>query len=267
MQKMRDKFQRFVESDKFQNTIIGLIIINAIILGLETSEGLMANYGWFLESVDTLILQIFVVEILLRLYVYRLKFFTSPWSLFDLFIVGIALIPASETFAALRALRVLRVLRLISAAPAMRKVIEGLLAAIPGIASVATIMTLLFYVFAVIGTHLYSDTFPEWFGNLGNTMYTLFQIMTLESWSMGIVRPVMAVHPNAWAFFVVYILVTTFTMLNLFIAVIVNAMSNDADETAEEHAEESRVEIKDSLTKDMREMEERLLAEIRKIKE
>lgn len=263
---MREKIQSFVENDKFQNTIIGLIIVNAIILGLETSDRLMANYGWFLESVDTLILQIFVVEIVLRLYVYRLKFFTNPWSLFDLFIVGIALIPASETFAALRALRVLRVLRLISAAPAMRKVIEGLLTAIPGIASVATIMTLLFYVFAVIGTHLYSDTFPEWFGNLGSTMYTLFQIMTLESWSMGIVRPVMAVHPSAWAFFVVYILVTTFTMLNLFIAVIVNAMSSDADETAEEHAEESRLEMKDALTKDMREMEARLLAEIRKIK-
>ena len=260
---MRDRIQSFVENDKFQNTIIGLIIVNAIILGLETSDRLMADYGWFLESVDTLILQIFVVEIVLRLYVYRLKFFTNPWSLFDLFIVGIALIPASETFAALRALRVLR---LISAAPAMRKVIEGLLTAIPGIASVATIMTLLFYVFAVIGTHLYSDTFPEWFGNLGSTMYTLFQIMTLESWSMGIVRPVMAVHPSAWAFFVVYILVTTFTMLNLFIAVIVNAMSSDADETAEEHAEESRVEMKDALTKDMREMEARLLAEIRKIK-
>ena len=266
LRSMREKIQSFVENDKFQNTIIGLIIVNAIILGLETSDRLMADYGWFLESVDTLILQIFVVEIVLRLYVYRLKFFANPWSLFDLFIVGIALIPASETFAALRALRVLRVLRLISAAPAMRKVIEGLLTAIPGIASVATIMTLLFYVFAVIGTHLYSDTFPEWFGNLGSTMYTLFQIMTLESWSMGIVRPVMAVHPSAWAFFVVYILVTTFTMLNLFIAVIVNAMSSDADETAEEHAEESRLEMKDALTKDMREMEARLLAEIRKIK-
>ena len=107
---MREKIQSFVENDKFQNTIIGLIIVNAIILGLETSDRLMADYGWFLESVDTLILQIFVVEIVLRLYVYRLKFFTNPWSLFDLFIVGIALIPASETFAALRALRVLRVL-------------------------------------------------------------------------------------------------------------------------------------------------------------
>lgn len=146
----------------------------------------------------------------------------------------------------------------------MRRVIEGLLTAIPGIASVATIMTLLFYVFAVIGTHLYGATFPDWFGTLGNTMYTLFQIMTLESWSMGIVRPVMLGHPSAWAFFVVYILVTTFTMLNLFIAVIVNAMSSNADEHAEEHAEESRLEIKGALNKDMQAMEQRLLEEIRK---
>lgn len=261
---MREMVRKFVENHRFQNTIIGLIIVNAIILGLETSNSLMADYGPILEAIDGLILQIFVLEITLRLYVFRLKFFTNPWSLFDLLIVGIALIPASETFAALRALRVLRVLRLISAAPAMRRVIEGLLTAIPGIASVATIMTLLFYVFAVIGTHLYGTTFPDWFGTLGNTMYTLFQIMTLESWSMGIVRPVMLEHPSAWAFFVVYILVTTFTMLNLFIAVIVNAMSSNADEHAEEHAEESRLEMKEALTKDMQAMEQRLLEEIRK---
>lgn len=261
---MQETVRKFVENHRFQNTIIGLIIVNAIILGLETSNSLMADYGPILVAIDGLILQIFVLEIALRLYVFRLKFFTNPWSLFDLLIVGIALIPASETFAALRALRVLRVLRLISAAPAMRRVIEGLLTAIPGIASVATIMTLLFYVFAVIGTHLYGTTFPDWFGTLGNTMYTLFQIMTLESWSMGIVRPVMLEHPSAWAFFVVYILVTTFTMLNLFIAVIVNAMSSNADEHAEEHAEESRLEMKEALTKDMQAMEQRLLEEIRK---
>jgi voltage-gated sodium channel len=263
---MREMIKGFVENEYFQNTIISLIIVNAIILGLETSHDLMSEYGILLKAVDGLILKIFVLEIALRLYVYRSKFFTNPWSLFDLLIVAIALIPASETFAALRALRVLRVLRLISAAPEMRRVIEGLLKAIPGIASVATIMTLLFYVFAVIGTHLYSATFPQWFGSLGNTMYTLFQIMTLESWSMGIVRPVMVVHPMAWAFFVTYILVTTFTMLNLFIAVIVNAMSASADEHAEENAQESRMEMKDALSEDMQAMELRLLEEIRKLK-
>lgn len=255
---MKQKIQQFIESNRFQHTIITLIVLNAIILGLETSDSLMREYGVWLQAIDALILKAFIVEIGLRLYVHRWQFFIRPWSLFDFVIVGIALIPAGEAFAALRALRVLRVLRLISVVPTMRRVIEGLLSAIPGIMSVATIMLLFFYVFAVIGTHLYSDTFPEWFGTLGSTMYTLFQIMTLESWSMGIVRPVMEVHPTAWLFFISYILVTTFTMLNLFIAIIVNAMHQGADE----EAEESRHELKKALTEELKAMEERLLSVI-----
>jgi len=255
---MRQKIQGFVESTKFQNAIITLIIINAIILGMETSEYLMANWGGFLKAVDTLILKVFIVEIILRLYAHRLNFFKSAWNVFDLAVVAVTLVPASEAFAALRALRVLRVLRLISVVPTMRRVIEGLLSAIPGIASVATIMMLFFYVFAVLGTHLYGATFPDWFGGLGKTMYTLFQIMTLESWSMGIVRPVMEEHPTAWLFFISYILVTTFTMLNLFIAVIVNAMHNSTDE----EAAEDRAELKQALSTEMKQMEKRILKKI-----
>lgn len=257
---MKQKIKAWVEGSTFQNAIIILIVVNAIILGMETSDYLMEHYGVWLKAADALILKVFIVEIALRLIVYGWRFFTRPWSIFDFVIVLIALIPASEAFAALRALRVLRILRLISVVPTMRRVIEGLLSAIPGIMSVATIMVLFFYVFAVIGTHLYSDSFPDWFGSLGATMYTLFQIMTLESWSMGIVRPVMEKHPSAWAFFVIYILVTTFTMLNLFIAIIVNAMHQGADE----EAQESRNEMKEALTKEIQDMEQRLLKELRK---
>ena len=257
---MKERIRHLVEATRFQNFIVVLIVINAVILGMETSDYLMRNFGVFLKAADALILKIFVVEILLRLYVYRFRFFTQPWSLFDFFVVGIALIPASEAYAALRALRVLRVLRLLSVVPTMRRVIEGLLSAIPGIASVTTIMLLFFYVFAVIGTHLFSDTYPQWFGTLGETMFTLFQIMTLESWSMGIVRPVMEQHPSAWIFFVLYILVTTFTMLNLFIAIIVNAMHSSADESAKEE----RLELKRTLSNDMAELEQRLIEAIRK---
>ena len=255
---MEKKILAFIESKAFQQFIIGLIVINAIILGMETSKPLMQEYGTWLTWANAIILYVFVAEILLRLYVYRLRFFTQPWSLFDLAIVLIALIPASEAFSALRALRILRVLRLLSMVPTMRKVIEGLLSAIPGIASVASIMVLFFYVFAVVGTHLYSATFPQWFGTLGETMYTLFQIMTLESWSMGIVRPVMDQHPHAWAFFVTYILVTTFTMLNLFIAIIVNAMHSDEEESAKA----DRQAMRDALSEEISAMEKRLLAEI-----
>ena len=255
---MRSKIQSFIEHSKFQATIITLIVINAVILGLETSSTIMHDYGVWLKAIDAIILKIFIFEIALRLYAHGLSFFKRPWSVFDFLVVAVALIPASEAFAALRALRVLRVLRLISMVPTMRRVIEGLLSAIPGIASVSTIMTLFFYVFAVIGTHLYSETFPQWFGSLGETMYSLFQIMTLESWSMGIVRPVMEVHPTAWIFFISYILVTTFTMLNLFIAIIVNAMHSSADD----EAAESRVEMKNELSKEMKEMEKRLLEKL-----
>ena len=257
---MTDTLRRIIEGTRFQNFIVVLIVINAIILGMETSDYLMQHYGRALKIVDALILKVFVIEIGLRLYIHRLRFFTQPWSVFDFAVVAIALVPAGEAYAALRALRVLRVLRLVSVVPTMRRVIEGLLSAIPGIASVSTIMILFFYVFSVIGTHLYSETFPQWFGSLGETMYTLFQIMTLESWSMGIVRPVMEQHPGAWAFFVIYILVTTFTMLNLFIAIIVNAMHSSADESADA----SRQEIKDALSQELREMEQRLLAQINK---
>jgi voltage-gated sodium channel len=234
-------------------------VINAIILGMETSEDLMSRFGDVLTTFDAVILKMFVLEIALRIYAYRWRFFTQPWSLFDFAVVAIALVPAGEAYAALRALRVLRVLRLVSVVPTMRRVIEGLLSAIPGIASVSTVMLLFFYVFAVIGTHLYGNTFPQWFGTLGKTMFTLFQIMTLESWSMGIVRPVMEQHPGAWGFFVLYILVTTFTMLNLFIAIIVNAMHSSADESAKAN----RLEIKDELSKELVEMEQRLIEQLK----
>ena len=259
---MRARVKILIENSKFQNVIISIIILNALVLGLETSKNIIDSYGSVLKILDYFILKIFIIEIILRIYAYGFRFFLRPWSVFDFVVVGIALVPASETFSALRTLRVLRVLRLVSSIPTMRKVIEGLLTAIPGIISVSSIMAIFFYIFAVIGTHLYGENFPEWFGSLGKTIFTLFQVMTLESWSMGIVRPVMDAYPSAFAFFILYILVTTFTMLNLFIAIIVNAMSSDSDESAQEN----RVEIKEALSKEIKDMEDRLIKIIKKEK-
>jgi len=134
----------------------------------------------------------------------------------------------------LRALRILRVLRLISAVPAMRRVVSGLLGAMPGMASIVLLIALIFFVFAVISTKLFGEAFPEWFGSLGASGYTLFQIMTLESWSMGIVRPVMEVYPYAWILFLPFIILTAFTVLNLFIGVIVDAMQTEHESAASE---------------------------------
>jgi voltage-gated sodium channel len=220
----RERLGTWIESAPVQRFIIAVIIINAVTLGLETSPGLMAGWGWLLHTLDRVALAIFVVEIGLKLYAFRLGFFRAAWNVFDFLVVAIALVPASGPLAVLRALRVLRVLRLVSTVPRLRFVVEALLAAIPGITSIAGLMLLLFYIFAVMATSLFGPDFPEWFGSIGASMYTLFQVMTLESWSMGIVRPVMAEHPAAWAFFVPFILIATFTMLNLFIGVIVDTM-------------------------------------------
>ena len=255
---MRYRLVTFLEHPKVQTAIIGLIIINAVILGLETSSSAMMAMGPALKLTDNIILWIFVIELLCRLFGHGMRFFRDPWNLFDTAVVAIAFVPAAGPFAALRALRILRVLRLISAIPTMRRVVEGLLAAIPGIASVFAMMLLVFYIFAVIGTHLYAVTFPEWFGTLGATMYTLFQVMTLESWSMGIVRPVMEQHPDAWFFFITYILVTTFTTLNLFIAIIVNSMHSDVDENAAKARDALHADLKAQLQA----MEARLREEI-----
>jgi voltage-gated sodium channel len=223
----RRRLAGWLEDGRTQRVLIALIIFNAIILGLETSRPLMEAAGSWLIALDRAILAVFVIEITLRLIVHRLAFFRDPWSVFDFSVVAIALIPASGPLAVLRALRVLRVLRLITLVPSMKRVVGGLLAALPGLGSVVAIIGLIFYVAAVVATGLYGPTFPQWFGTLGASAFTLFQIMTLESWAMGVVRPVMAVHPSAWAFFIVFILASTFTLLNLFIAVIVNAIQQE----------------------------------------
>ncbi len=231
---MREKAATLISSRTFEYSIIGLVVINAIILGLETSKPIMAAVGPLLIALDTIILSIFVIELLLRFYVHRLRFFLDPWRVFDLFVVGVALIPATGGFAVLRAFRVLRILRLLSVIPSLRKVVTGLVAALPGMGSIVVLMGLVFYVFAVMATQLFGDRFPEFFGSLGAAAYSLFQIMTLESWSMGIVRPVMDVFPWAWGFFIVFIMSTTFTVLNLFIGIIVSAMQKEHDELAAE---------------------------------
>lgn len=233
---LRERLDAFIRDSRVQNLILVLILINAVILGLETSTAVMAVYGEILHLLDKAILALFVAEIGIRLFVHRWAFFRDPWSVFDFLVVGIALVPATGQFSVLRALRVLRVLRILTIVPSMRRVVGALLAAIPGLGSIALVLLLIYYVFAVIATNLFAASYPEWFGNLGRSLYTLFQIMTLESWSMGIARPVMEHFPYAWAFFIPFILVATFTMLNLFIAIIVNAMQG-VSETEREGTE------------------------------
>jgi len=239
----RDRLAAFLELPLVGNGIIAVILFNAVLLGMETSDELMADFGPLIRALDLACLSIFVTEIALKLVAYGPRFFRSGWNIFDFVIVGIAILPGAQTFSVLRALRILRILRVISVAPRLRRVVEGFVTALPGMGSVFLLMAIIFYIGSVMATKLFSNSFPEWFGDLGQSAYSLFQIMTLESWSMGIVRPVMEIYPFAWAFFVPFILLTTFAVVNLLVGLIVNSMQDAHSEEANATTDAYRDEV------------------------
>lgn len=252
---VRERIARILRAPAFERAVLALIMVNALLLGSDTFPAVRATYGPAILLADQLILAIFTFEIALRLYVARLRFFRDPWNVFDFVVVGISLLPAAGPFSVLRTFRILRALRLITTVESMRRVVGGLFEALPGMGTILALLGLIFYVASVIATELYGQTFPEWFGSLGRSAYTLFQIMTLESWSMGIVRPVMEVHAHAWAFFITFIVVTSFAVLNLFIGIIVNAMQKEHEQLLRAQREETGDEL------------QRILAEIRALRE
>lgn len=223
------RLQAFLEHKNFTGFITVLILLNAVTLGLETDDALMAAYGGLLRLIDQAILAIFVLELALKLIAYRLRFFRVGWNWFDLVIIGISLIPATGALSVLRALRIFRVLRLLSVVPSMRRVISALFRAIPGMASIMSVLLVIYYVAAVLATHTFGhsndETLEALFGSVGASMFTLFQLMTLEGWRTDVADPTIAIYPWAWIFFVVFIVVTSFAVLNLFIGVIVDAMN------------------------------------------
>lgn len=241
---MLKQLRKFFTNPRTERVLIFLILANAVILGLETSDAAVASFGPLLDFLDNALLAFFVVELLSRMAVFGREFWRDPWNIFDFIVISISLVPASGPFQVLRALRVLRVLRVISAVPSLRRVVGGLVASLPGMGSIALLMLLLFYVFSVMATMLYGKDFPELFGDLGASAFTLFAVMTLEGWVDGVVKPVMEKHPYAWLFFIPYILITTFAVLNLFIAVIVNAMQSEHDKAQKEEEARDRAEQK-----------------------
>jgi voltage-gated sodium channel len=236
---------KIVEHPLTERIIIALILINAVTLGLETSATVMESYGPLLMMIDKAILSVFVVELLARIAVKRLAFFKDPWSLFDFFVVAIALVPSSEGLSVLRSLRILRALRLITVVPSLRKVVAGLVGAMPGMGSIGLLLLLVYYVFAVMGTKLFGQSNPELFGSIGTTAYTLFQSMTFDDWSNGIVKPLKdSGHPYGWVFVIIFMVISAFMVLNLFIGVVVTALdevtASEAPKlTHEPHANEA----------------------------
>ena len=238
----RARLRELLDSAPVRNGIIALIVINAVTLGLETSEEVMGEMGGVVRAIDRFCLIVFTVEVALKIFAFGARFPRSAWNVFDFLIVAISWSAVGQGASVLRALRILRVLRVISVAPRLRRVVEGFITALPGMGSVFLLMGIIFYIGGVMAAKLFgmgcpactpeqSAQFQEWFGSLPRSLYSLFQIMTLESWSMGIVRPVMEVYPWAWAFFVPFIMVTTFAVVNLLVGLIVNSMQ-------EAHSEE-----------------------------
>lgn len=219
---------KIVESRVFQGAILTLILFNALLLGAETLPAVRATSGGPVELLDRSITFIFTIEIALRIYAAPKTYFRSGWNVFDALIVGISLVAADSGLAALRALRVLRVLRIVTVIPKMRLVVSSLLDAIPGIASVGVVVVLIVYVFAVIGANLYGADHPEYFGDVFRSMYTLFQVMTLEGWA-EIASQISTTHPRSWVFFLTFVMIATFTMLNLFVAIVVKTVEDEED--------------------------------------
>lgn len=233
-QKLQLKIEGFLSKASVQYFIVALIIINAALLGMETSQSIMEVAGEQLHFLDHAILIIFITELVLLMVAKGRHFFKDPWCVFDFIVIAIAIVPASESLSVLRSLRVLRVLRLINKVESMKRVVRGLLGSFASLGSVIGLMMIVFYVAAVVSTNLFGKEFTDYFGNLGASLFTLFQVMTLESWADGIARPVMEKFPLAWIFFLTFIMSSTFIVINLFTATIVDSFSNNSQEELDE---------------------------------
>ncbi|PSL50801.1 voltage-gated sodium channel [Salsuginibacillus halophilus] len=257
--KWRQYAKRIVEHKAFTPIIIAFILFNAVIVGLETYPNLYDGNENVFFTLDRVLLWIFTVEIALRLAGTHpvSSFFKNGWNWFDFVIVLAGHIFVGGHFVTvLRILRVLRVLRAVTVIPSLRRLVDALMRTIPAMGNIMVLMFLVFYIFAVIGTILYADISPEYFGSLQATMITLFQVVTLESWAEEVMRPVLAIDPWAWFYFVAFILVGTFVIFNLFIGVIVNNVekANEADQDNEEDGADPL--IPDTNTKELQQLRE-----------
>ena len=261
----RARVAQLVLAGWFQKTVIGLILLNAVTLGLETSGSVMDAIGPALHLLDKVLLVLFTIELGLRIYAFRGRFFRDPWGIFDFIVVAIAWMPASGPLSVLRALRVLRVLRLISVVPSLRNVVEAMLAALPGMGSIVLLMLLIFYVAAVMSTKLFGAAMEEQFGTLGASLFTLFQLMTLDDWA-NIVKPAMEISPWSLVFFLPFIVLSTFVVLNLFIGVIVESIQSLRDKKPSADAD-VQVVLADAAARQQQLDQQAIMVELRALRE
>ena len=251
---MREKARSLVESKFFESFILAVIVANAIAIGVQTSHP-VGDLAQGLIIFDYVCLGIYIVEAALKIIAYGGGYFRSGWNVFDFTIVVLCCVPTGiipfpvQVARVFRIFRMFRVFRLISAFKEMRVVIQAIGRAVPGVAWTAFLLLIVYYVFAIIGTDCFGEAFPEWFGDIGASFYTLFQVMTLESWSMGISRPVMEVFPWAWAYFVPFVITSAFIIVNVVVGIIVDVVDQARGATeAEERAARQSAEGYDAAT-------------------
>lgn len=242
--------RRIASSPRFQGFVMTLILANAVLLGVETSPGVMARYGETVGLAEAFIQIAFVIEIAIRLAAYLPRvheFFREGWNVFDFTVVALSLLPAAGPFATVaRLARVLRVSRLVSVWPDLRLIIGTMLRSIPSMGHVIALLSLLLYVYAVLGYHLFHDVAPQHWGSLGRSLESLFQTLTLEGW-VEIARQ--SPHPIGWIYFASFIVIAVFVVTNLFIAVVINNLdkvkseqAHAADAASEHHVVLARIE-------------------------
>jgi voltage-gated sodium channel len=220
---------RWFTTRAYEYAITAIIALNAVLMALETYPSVRDFAGPAIDFVNSAVVVIFVIELSLKLVAFRGAFFRSGWNWFDVAVITLSLLPGTEAFAAMRALRAVRLLRLIAVLPSLRRVVMGFLNAIPSLGSVILILALMLFVSSLVATRLYGAAHPDLFGSLGASSFSLFVVMTLEGWN-EIAWQVMETHPSAWAFFVGFIMLISWAVLNLFIGVIVDSMQQHTRE-------------------------------------
>jgi voltage-gated sodium channel len=234
------------DSSRFQVSILAVIVANAITLGLETYDTIERDAGATLGTLNDVFLGIFVVEIAIRIAAYGRRpqdYFRDGWNVFDFIVIGGAFAPGlRENATLLRLLRLLRVVRVVSIFPDLRFLIRGMMRSLPPISSMAMLTILLIYVYGMLGWILFADTDPGRWGNIGDAMLSLFIILTLENWP-NIMGEVADAHPSAWIFFVSYVLIASFLLINMVIAILINSLEEvQAMESIDERLGRRRAE-------------------------
>lgn len=221
---MREKLKVFIENKFVTNFILTIIILNSILLGLLTYPELSSKFGPIMQLSCFVCVIIFTIEMLIKLYVYKKDFFTDGWNNFDFILVAMSWIPTGGAFSSFRAFRILRVLRLVTRLKKLRIIVQAIIESIPNVGWVTLLLLLIFYIFAIMGTTLYAEHYPEYFGSIGKSMFSLLQIMTLDDWAAGMARRMLEHYPSIWVYFTSFILTSTFIVMNVIVGVIVNAI-------------------------------------------